>query len=67
MKMPGRHDRESDDFSPELEGTTMDTAVKQFIFKEGNNRGSGENSLNWNIHEEEGMFATGGYGIIVYT
>jgi hypothetical protein len=63
--MPGRQNRESDDFGPELEGTTMDIAVEQFIFKEGNNRGSGENSLNWSLHEEEGiMFATRGYGII---
>jgi uncharacterized protein YheU (UPF0270 family) len=62
--MPGRQDRESDDFGPELEGTTMDTAVEQFIYKEGNNRGSRENSLNWSLHEEEGiMFDTGGYGI----
>jgi uncharacterized protein YheU (UPF0270 family) len=36
--MPGRHDRESDDFGPELEGTTMDTAIESFVFKEGNNK-----------------------------
>jgi hypothetical protein len=58
-QMPERQDRESDDFGPELEGTTMHTAVEQFVFKEGNNRGSGENSLDWTIHEEQGiMFAT---------
>jgi hypothetical protein len=63
-EIPGRQDRESDDFGPELEGTTMDLAVEQFIYKEGNNRGSRENALNWSLHEEEGiMFATGGYGI----
>jgi uncharacterized protein YheU (UPF0270 family) len=63
-KMPGRQNRESDDFSPELEGTTMDTAIKSFVFKEGTSRGSGENTLNWTLHEEERItFTIGGYGI----
>jgi uncharacterized protein YheU (UPF0270 family) len=62
--MPGRQDRESDDFGPELEGTTMDTAVEHFVFKEGNTKSRRENTLNRTLHEEEGiMFATGGYGI----
>jgi hypothetical protein len=63
--MPGRQNRESDDFAPELEGIIMDTAVEQFIFKERNNRGSEENVISWFLHEEEGiMFVIGGYGII---
>jgi hypothetical protein len=37
---------ESDDFGPELEGTTMDTAIEQFVFKERNRGRSGENTLN---------------------
>jgi hypothetical protein len=64
MQMPGRQDRESIDFGPELEGTTMDTPVEQFVFKEEDSRGSKENFFNWTLHEKEGiMFATRGYGI----
>jgi hypothetical protein len=62
--MPGRHDRESDYFGPELEGTIMDTTIESFVFKEGNKRSSGENAINWTLNEEERiMFSTGGYGI----
>jgi hypothetical protein len=51
---------ESDDFCPELEGTTKDTAIESFVFKEGNSGTSGENSLVWTLHEKEGItFPTG--------